>query len=531
MLANLAITAAQIFGIIILLLLIAKIMSVGEALLLGSIFKRLPSRLVANYRRNLNLLLLGLGVLLTGALVSVNGYVIYQGNDVLEFQLELLRRLPDDFWISASVSLAKCILLILLVKLAVNPVRKLIRSISVKAQEYDQIQGNDQSIDAFFVFLAKVISSSLWLGTASACAQFLGLPDALIGVLIWILVTFLTISFGLLIVKANPILIDTLDGLALQYRESTGVLRFYEQFRHLLPLFRRCLELVVYTVTVSIVLEYTDPIAWLTQFSYRVIGLIGVYFAARFFIELAIICVDEFVRHTEGLSDVQKQRRLTVAPLCKNFLKYFVYFGTLISGLSILGINPAPILAGAGILGVAVGFGTQSLIEDIVSGFLILFENYYLVGDYIQAGRMEERPIEGFVEAIELRTTQVRHPDGQLQIIRNGEVGSIVNYSKLYIYAAVEIPLDYNTDLEQAYAVIEDVGGQIKRDYADVVLDDIQVEGIEGLGKNLILVRTITKVKPGKHLHIQRLLRKQLKDAFDQADISLSDYEPKEVSE
>jgi small conductance mechanosensitive channel len=120
----------------------------------------------------------------------------------------------------------------------------------------------------------------------------------------------------------------------------------------------------------------------------------------------------------------------------------------------------------------------------------------------------------------------VRHPDGQLQIIRNGEVGSIVNYSKLYIYATVDIPLAYETDLDQAYSILEAEGQKLQSNYPEVVIEPTQIEGIESLGKSLILVRTITKVKPGKHLYIQRLLRKQLKETFDQAKIKFSDYEP-----
>jgi small-conductance mechanosensitive channel len=528
MVSNLTLTAIQVIVLIVALLVISKATNVALGIFFQSIFRISKSR-IARYRRKANILFLALGVILALSLLGMNSFIIYQGNNVQEFQLSLLRRIPEDFWISAAVSLAKCIILLLLTKLVQTPIRQSIRMLSVKAQNYDQIQGNDQSINDFFDFLSKIVATGIWIGAAILCTQFLGLPEVLTSVLYWVLATFLTICLGLLVVRATPILVDTLDGFALQYKDSEGLLRFYERFRHLLPLFRRCLELIVYAVTVSIIFQYTESVAWLSQYAYQIVGLIGIYFTSRLLIELTSVIVDEFVRHTGGLTETQKQRRLTVAPLCKNFLKYFVYFSALIAALNVLNIDPTPILAGAGILGVAIGFGAQSLIEDIVSGFLILFENYYLVGDYIQAGRMEERSIEGFVEAIELRTTQVRHPDGQLQIIRNGEVGSIVNYSKLYIYAAVDIPLAYDTDLDKAYSILETVGHKLQSSFSNIVIEPTQIEGIESLGKSLILVRTITKVKPGKHLHIQRLLRKQLKEAFDQAKIELSDYGP-EVS-
>jgi small conductance mechanosensitive channel len=525
MVSNITLTAIQVIVLIAVLLLVARVINIALGVFLRSIFK-VPKNHLSNYRQKTNIFLLALGMILSLGLLGVNGYIIYQGNNVLEFQLNLLGRIPNDFWISGAVSTAKCILLLLFTKLVQSPIRRGIQALSTKAQNYDQIQRNDQSINDFFDFLSQVISTGLWIGAATLCTQFLGLPAVVIGIFYWILATFLTICLGLLVVKTTPILVDTLDDLALQYKDSEGILRFYERFRHLLPLFRRCLELIIYVVTISIIFQYTELAAGLSQYAYQIISLIGIYFLCRLFIQLTTVAVDELVRHTDGLTDVQKQRRLTIAPLCKNCLKYLVYFGALIAALNVLKIDPTPILAGAGILGVAVGFGTQSLIEDIVSGFLILFENYYLVGDYIQAGRMEERPIEGFVEAIELRTTQVRHPDGQLQIIRNGEVGSIVNYSKLYIYATVDIPLAYDTDLDQAYSILETAGHQLQNNYSEIVIEPTQIEGIESLGKSLILVRTITKVKPGQHLYIQRLLRKQLKEAFDQAKIELSDYEP-----
>ena len=150
----------------------------------------------------------------------------------------------------------------------------------------------------------------------------------------------------------------------------------------------------------------------------------------------------------KNLTEEQRKRRQTLIPLARSLLKYLVYFCAVISILKLLNIDPGPILAGAGILGIALGLGAQALINDIVCGFFILFENYYLVGDYIEAGREEERIIEGIVEAIELRTTRIRHPSGQLQIISNGEIGSIVNYSKDYIYATVEISLSYQCNLE-----------------------------------------------------------------------------------
>jgi small conductance mechanosensitive channel len=187
--------------------------------------------------------------------------------------------------------------------------------------------------------------------------------------------------------------------------------------------------------------------------------------------------------------------------------------------LKLFNIDPTPLLAVVGLIGLIVGFGAQNLINDIVCGFFALFENYYLVGDYIEAGKIEERTVEGIVEAIELRTTHIRHPDGQLQIIRNGEIGSIINYSKQYTYAKVDVPVPDHANLEQICSLIEEVGQRLKTDCLDV-LEPTLVDGLEAFGKNNRVLRTVTKVKPGKHLDTQRLLRRRLMQAFDHVGYS-----------
>ncbi|NJN49612.1 MAG: mechanosensitive ion channel [Alkalinema sp. RL_2_19] len=159
----------------------------------------------------------------------------------------------------------------------------------------------------------------------------------------------------------------------------------------------------------------------------------------------------------------------------------------------------------------------------------LLLTNVRLPG-YLGRKRLWVSP-QGIVEAIELRTTQLRHPDGQLQIIRNGEIGSVINYSKQYIYAKVDVPLAYETPLELVYQIIATTGERLRQAQPDIVLEATQVEGIESFGKSLVLLRTITKVKPGKHRHMQRLLRQLLKDEFETANIALSDYEPEAKSE
>jgi small conductance mechanosensitive channel len=178
--------------------------------------------------------------------------------------------------------------------------------------------------------------------------------------------------------------------------------------------------------------------------------------------------------------------------------------------LSSLGFNPLPFLAGAGIAGVVVGFGAQSLIDDVVSGFFILFENTYLVGDTIEVGAAK-----GVVEAIEFRTTKIRDGDGRVHIIRNGQVKPVINYSKDYTMAVVTLEVAYHTDLYEVFHTLERAGARLRVDNPDV-LADTHIDGIAQFGPKTMTVRTSTRVKPGRQDAVAAALRLLINDLFDQ---------------
>jgi small conductance mechanosensitive channel len=474
-------------------------------------------------RRSISRILILTSVVLCLALVGINGMVIYRGGNIQEFQLNLIRTLPTQFWINIFTASLKTMSLLMLVKLSIPVLHRGIDQVCNYAKKIDQIKANDESIEAFFRVLKRIIAHTIWISSAILCAKFLYLPEVFPKYIYVVLKIYITISVGLLIVKAVATIVDTLDALSLKYSSSNNLLSLYERLRHLIPLFKKCLEYVLYVGIVNLVVPEIEPIAWISSYTPTIVQIIGVFFISNVLVEVVYFILDEFYLKTTDVNDSQQQKRLTLIPLMRSFAKYFVYFTAGVTILKLIGIDPAPILAGAGIVGIAVGLGAQNLINDVVCGFLILFENYYLVGDYVEVGKLEERSIEGVVEAIELRTTHVRHPDGQLQIIRNGDIGSIINYSKQYIYARVELSVSYDSNLDHVYRVVEQVGQQLKADEQDI-LEPTRVAGIEHFGENNLLLLTLTKVKPGKHLHIQRLLRKILKDAFNQEEIEICGF-------
>lgn len=500
------------FVILVFSLLNWLVRKLSKVTLQVSMFKS-EERSIKTLRRNITGLLILACSIICIVIVAANGFLVYQGENIQQYTLLWIRRIPAEFLVSVGIGIAQSIGVLILAALAQKFVKYWLNVACIRAKNLETNTADDESIDAFFIALNQRFGSVIWLYSIIWCTQLLKLPAVVSQYLYILLRIYLIVAVGLLILKAVAAIIDSLDALSIRYSSPDNLLRFYDRLRHLIPFLKRCLEFVIYISMATLVIKEVTLIANIAAFGPRIIQIIGIIFISRVLFEVVSLFVEEVLFKERNLTEIQISRRLTLVPLIRSFLQYLIYFGAAVSVLYTLNINPTPILAGAGIVGVAVGFGAQTLINDIVCGFFILFENYYLVGDYIEAGKAEEKVVEGIVEAIELRTTRIRHPNGQLQIIRNGDIGSITNYSKQYIFAVVEVSVPYDSNLADVYKVIEEVGEQLKLNNPDI-LESTQVDGVESLGESNLLLRTITKVKPGKHLQIQRVLRKILTDAL-----------------
>lgn len=492
--------------------------------LAGKVFKQLAKvyflkkgdKRTKTLRRTVRRILIVSCAVLCLLLAGANGVLIYQGEDIQQYTLQLIRRIPPAFWVTLATGIAKSTGILIAAALALRSLNRLLDVACQRVKKFEQLTATDESVEAFFRFLNKSLSNSIWLLSANWCAGALGLPAAVPQYLYIILRIYLIVAFGLLVLKANATIIDSVDALRKKYSSSDdNLLRFYDSLSNLIPLLKRCLEYVIYVSMATLALQQVDLIAKLADYGPKIIKIVGIIFLSGVLVELIYLGVQQALLNNKDLTDLQRQRRLTLIPLIESFLRYLLYFSGGVAILKTIDIDPTPILAGAGIVGLAVGFGAQNLINDMVCGFFILFENYYLVGDWIEIGEAI-----GTVEAIDLRTTRIRHPNGQQYIIRNGQIGNIVNYSKKYVYAVVEIGVAYDSNLDRVYEVLEDVGKQLKQRDKDV-LEPTLVDGLEKFGESELSVRTITKVKPGSHLRIQRLLRKTIKEAFDRQGIEI----------
>ncbi|TYR95189.1 mechanosensitive ion channel family protein [Rossellomorea vietnamensis] len=221
-----------------------------------------------------------------------------------------------------------------------------------------------------------------------------------------------------------------------------------------------------------------------------------------------------FSRYSERNS-VSTARAQTLESLAKNIFSYVLIFIFFVTILQIFGIQVTAILAGAGIIGLAVGFGAQGLVSDVVTGFFILLEKQIDVGDFVTAGSFS-----GIVEAVGLRTTQIRSFDGTLNFLPNREITSLSNHSRGNMRALVDIGISYDDDIDKAITVLQQVCDKVAAEDENIV-EGPNVIGVQGLGASDVVIRVIGKTKNMEQWGVERKLRKALKEALDQNGIEI----------
>ncbi|WP_372796280.1 mechanosensitive ion channel family protein [Pontiella sp.] len=466
-------------------------------------------------RRHISLALVFVCMLLCLAVVGLNGFLVYRQIDPYVQTKDWIQAIPPGFWLTMGLAVAKVIGLVIAGRIVIRLLQRALNNLMTRAKDFEGLRANDESIDVFFNSLTAILTNSIKFLVVIAAAKLLLLPDGAAAALLAALYIYLFITIGLLVVKAVAAIVDSLDALSKKYSSPDNWLRYYEKLSVLIPLFRRCLEYVIYVAVATLVVLQLNFIQHLAAIGPRLTKVIGIFFISRVLVEIGNILIDRYQQEQQKLSEKERKQRLTLVPLMKSAMKYIIFFTAFLLALNAMNLNPAPLLAGAGIVGIVVGLGAQPLINDLVSGLFILSESLYLVGDYIETGRGR-----GVVEMIDIRTTRLRDPGGQQHILRNGQIGDIINYSKRYTYAEVEVGVAYDTDLDHAYAVLEEVGRQIRDNHPDV-LEPLEVLGLENFGESELLLRTITRVNPGCHLQVSRELRKLIKAAFDREGIEI----------
>ena len=252
-----------------------------------------------------------------------------------------------------------------------------------------------------------------------------------------------------------------------------------------------------------------------------IVGLI-IYVAIRLSYALIERLTSAFVQSstllTPETSERLQLRVSTISGVAKSIIT-FLWLGVgILLGLTALGIDIIPLLAGVSLIGVALSLASQSLIKDAINGFLIIMEDQYALGDVITVG-----DVGGLVENLNLRITQVRDAEGRLITIPNSEVKIVANLSSRWSRADLNIPVAYQTDIDQALKLIETVGLDMDKDavWEHQIIEPPDVLGIENFGERGLIIRVWIKTQPLKQWVVAREYRRRLKVAFDKAGISI----------
>jgi moderate conductance mechanosensitive channel len=210
------------------------------------------------------------------------------------------------------------------------------------------------------------------------------------------------------------------------------------------------------------------------------------------------------------------QRARTMGSVLRSISSTVILVVGAIMVLAEFGVALAPILASAGIVGVAVGFGAQNLVRDFLSGMFMLLEDQYGVGDIIDAGEAS-----GVVEAVGLRITTLRDHQGTVWYVRNGEILRVGNKSQGYAVAVLDLPLAHSADIPTASAIAERTASErvADKDVADSVLEPPELLGVERVGPEGVTLRLTVKVRAGEQFAVQRALNAAIADAFEDAHI------------
>jgi small conductance mechanosensitive channel len=258
--------------------------------------------------------------------------------------------------------------------------------------------------------------------------------------------------------------------------------------------------------------------SFLTQ-APKIILIAVLSFAAVHFSRIFTSRMEKAIKEDDELILVERrQRARTVGGIMHNSIKIVVAVAAGMMILQELGIKIAPILASVGFIGLAFGFGAQSLVKDIVTGFFLIVEGQYSVGDVIKIG-----DVGGLVEGINLRVTTLRDIQGVVHYIPNGQINMVSNLTKGWSRALVHVGVAYKENVDRVMETIRQVCDDIKADekFGSLLLEDFEIPGVESLDDSAVTIRVMVKTAPLKQWDVMREMRRRFKNRFDEEGIEI----------
>ncbi len=246
-----------------------------------------------------------------------------------------------------------------------------------------------------------------------------------------------------------------------------------------------------------------------------VLEIVLVLIGAVILVRVSRLFVNRIFEGRLGLND-KSNRMPTLQGLVNSVIFYAVSFIAAVMVLSRMGVNIASILAAAGVLGIAVGFGAQTLVKDVITGFFIIFENQFSVGEYVRVNTMD-----GMVEEIGLRITKIKCFDGSLFIIPNGSITEVVNYCRDNIRVLVDVNISYDSPVEKAQAILTEALERYYAGHSEVITVKPTVIGVQALEESSVTLRIIAFTLPMKQWEVERDIRLLAKETLSKEGIRI----------
>jgi small-conductance mechanosensitive channel len=256
----------------------------------------------------------------------------------------------------------------------------------------------------------------------------------------------------------------------------------------------------------------------LEKIGWHIVLAILIYIAALLLLKIGTRMIHHFLRLQARLDD---RRRQTLQSLFSNILKYTLYFIILLTILPLFGVNIAALIAGAGVAGLAIGFGAQTLIKDFFAGIFILFEDQYGIGDWVMIDNMSgANNVTGKIIAVGLRMTSIQVWTGEIVYIPNGTILQVTNYSKDTNLAVVQFDIGYDTDAKEALGIVQEVLQEVREEDPNAI-GDIQILGVNQLNSSTYTVKATLQCKPYNQFSAERLAYQKLQKRFAEKNLSV----------
>ena len=370
-----------------------------------------------------------------------------------------------------------------------------------------------------WIYLALFYIMALWIAWAGGVHNAFGL------LLRIVLVLMVTSIAGRLVWTGSTLLLEHLltDDAADTARRNA----FYARARAYDPLIHAVLRIVIALGCVVIVLEGwgLHILPWLLHdklsrsLTYAFISILVTMVVALSLWELAMALINSRIDRLSAAGLTRQASRLrTLLPMLQATIGVSIGIVAGLVALSKIGVNAAPLLAGASVLGIAIGFGSQKLVQDIITGLFLLLEDSMQVGDVINLAGMT-----GTVERLSIRTIRLRGGDGSMNIIPFSAVTTVTNMTRDFGFAQISIQVGYEEDLRRVYAIMEDISAAMRAEprWGAMMRDDLQIFGLDQFGASALVITGQIRTGPGQHWAVRREFNARVKQRFEAEHIDM----------